>query len=222
MLVSPTERDLLPLLSGRAISHTLPEQHGADVLVVAHGKGRLAIQRKAFPDDLLASLEDGRLAREIALLSQAQCPVLIVEGQPRWTADGHLMAPWASRWTQAQLRNLLRSVWWVHGIAVEYTANIEDTAKAVLEMESWFRKEVHRSLLSRPKRVSRDSWGTTSQRDFALFFLQGLPGVGSVLAEAILERFGRIPMSWTCSVDELKTVDGIGNKRARALWELLQ
>ncbi len=222
MLVSPTERDLLPLLSGRAISHSLPEQHGADVLVVAPGKGRLAIQRKTFPDDLLASLEDGRLAREIALLSQAQCPVLIVEGQPQWTADGHLMVPRANRWTQVQLRNLLRSVWWVHGIAIEYTASIEDTAKAVLEMESWFRKEVHRSLLTRPKRVSRDSWRTSSQRDFALFFLQGLPGVGSVLAEAILERFGRIPMSWTCSLDDLKTVDGIGDKRARALWELLQ
>ena len=46
--------------------------------------------------------------------------------------------------------------------------------------------------------------------------------VGTVLAEAILERFGRIPMCWTCSMDELNTVDGIGNKRARALWKLLQ
>lgn len=222
MLVSPTEHELVPLLSGRAMSHILPEQHGADVLVVATGKGRLAIQRKTFPDDLLASLEDGRLAREMAMLSRTEYPVLVIEGQPQWTADGHLMAPWASRWTQTQFRNLLRSVWWVHGVAVEYTANIEDTAKAVLEMESWFRKEVHRSLLSRPKRVSRDSWGKSSRRDFALFFLQGLPGVGSVLAEAILDRFGRVPMSWTCSMDELKTVDGIGEKRARALWELLQ
>jgi len=176
MLVSPTERDLLPLLAGKAMSHTLPEQHGADVLVVAPGKGRLAIQRKTFPDDLLASLEDGRLAREMALLSRTECPVLVIEGQPQWTADGHLMAPWASRWTQAQLRNLLRSVWWVHGVAVEYTSNIEDTAKAVLEIESWFRKEVHRSLLSRPKRVSRDSWGTSSRRDFALFLSSGPAG----------------------------------------------
>jgi len=222
LLVSPTERDLLSLLSGKAMSHSLPERYGADVLAVVEGRGKMAIQRKVFPDDLLASLDDGRLARELAMLSQTEYPVLILEGQPRWTSDGHLMQPWNSRWTRAQLRNLLRSVWWLHGVPVEHTQDIEDTAAAVLELESWFRKEVHRSLLSRPKRPCRDSWGTSSQRDFARFFLQGLPGVGSVLAEAIFDRFGRVPMSWDCTLEELKSVYGIGEKRARALWEMLQ
>ena len=92
ILVSPTDRELLALLGDRAISHTLPEQHGADVLVVVAGRGKLALQRKTFPDDFLASLEDGRLARELAGLSRTQCPVLIVEGRPQWTADGHLLA----------------------------------------------------------------------------------------------------------------------------------
>jgi ERCC4-type nuclease len=136
------------------MSHSLPEQHGADVLAVVFGRGKLAIQRKAFPDDFLASIDDGRLARELAMLSRTECPVLIVEGRPQWTADGHLMASWTSRWTRQQIRNLMRSVWLTHGVMVEHTDNINDTATAVIELETWFRKKVHRSLLSRPKQTA--------------------------------------------------------------------
>jgi ERCC4-type nuclease len=222
LLVSPTDRDLLTLLGDVAMSHSLPEQHGADVLIVAAEQGKMAIQRKAFPDDLLASLDDGRLARELALLSRTECPVLIVEGRPHWTADGHLMASWASRWTRQQLRNLIRSVWLTHGVMVEYTDDINDTADSVVELDKWFRKKVHRSLLTRPKQAARDSWGTSSLEDVMKFLLQGFPGIGTVLADAILERFRRVPLSWNCTLDELKSVPGIGNRRAKELWELLQ
>jgi len=222
ILVSPTDRDLFSLLGAKAMSHSLPEQHGADVLAVVSGRGKLAIQRKAFPDDLLASIDDGRLARELAMLSRTEYPVLIVEGRPQWTADGHLMASWASRWTRQQLRNLLRSVWLTHGVMVEHTDDINDTATAVLELEKWFGKKVHRSLFARPKHTVRDTWGKSSQEDVARFLLQGFPGIGTALAEAILERFGKAPLSWSCTFDELKSVPGIGERRSKALWELLQ
>ena len=220
-LLSPTEHELKSLFGDKAVTSLYAERYGADVLVIVEGRGKLAIQRKTFPEDLLASLEDGRLARELAMLSQSEYPVLILEGRPKWTGDGHLMQPWASRWTKAQIRNLLRSVWLAHGIQVEYTDDVNDTAAAVLEMESWFRKEVHRSLLTRPKQTAHNTWGTSNQRDFARFFLQGLPGVGSVLAEAIYDHFGKVPMSWDCTQDELKEVYGIGAKRAKVLWEVL-
>lgn len=222
LLVSPTDRDLLVLLGGKAMSNYLPERYGADILVVVEGRGKLAIQRKTFPDDLLASLDDGRLARELPLLAQSEFPVLVVEGQPLWTADGHLMQPWNSRWTRAQLRNLLRSVWRVHGVAVEQTTDINDTVAAVLELEAWFKKDVHRSLLSRPKTTTKDSWGLSNRRDFARFLLQGLPGVGSVLAEQLFDHFGKIPLHWDCTLEELMSVYGIGKKRAKVLWDALQ
>jgi len=58
ILVSPTDRELLALLDDKAMSNYLPERYGADILVVVEGRGKLAIQRKTFPDDLLASLDD--------------------------------------------------------------------------------------------------------------------------------------------------------------------
>jgi len=222
ILVSPTDRDLLQLLGDKAMSNYLPERYGADILTVVEGHGKLAIQRKTFPDDLLASLDDGRLARELPLLAQAEFPVLIVEGQPLWTTDGHLMQSWSSRWTRAQIRNLLRSVWRVHGVAVEQTTDINDTAAAVLELEAWFRKDVHRSLLTRPKTPTKDDWGLSNRRDFARFLLQGLPGVGSVLAEQIFDHFGKVPLHWDCNLEELMSVYGIGKKRAKVLWDALQ
>jgi len=222
ILVSPTDRDLLALLGEKAMSHYFPERYGADVLAVVEGRGKLAVQRKTFPDDLLASLDDGRLARELPLLAQAEYPVLIVEGKPMWTADGHLMQSWNSRWTRAQLRNLLRSIWHVHGVAVETTDDLQDTAAAVLELEAWFRKDTHRSLLTRPKSMAKDSWGLSNKRDVARYLLQGFPGVGSTLAEQIFDHFHKVPLRWDCSYEELLSVYGIGEKRARVLWEALE
>ena len=105
---------------------------------------------------------------------------------------------------------------------MEQTDDLNDTAAAVLELESWFRKKVHRSLLSRPKPVVRDSWGPNRREDFVRFLLQGFPGIGTALAEAILKRFGRVPLSWNCTLAELRSVPGIGERRAKTLWELLQ
>jgi len=221
-LLSPTEHGLKPLFGERAIVSYLPERWGADILIVVEGRGRLAIQRKVFPDDLIASTTDGRLARELPLLAQTEYPVLIIEGRPMWTADGHLMQSWNSRWTRAQIRNLLRSVWRVHGVAVEHTDDINDTAAAVLELEAWFRKDVHRSLLSRPKTATKDSWGLGDKRSAARYFLQGFPGVGATLAEQIFDHFGKLPLTWACTQEELMSVYGIGRKRAKVLWETLQ
>jgi len=138
------------------------------------------------------------------------------------TADGHLMQSWNSRWTRAQLRNLLRSVWRVHGVAVEQTTDINDTAAAVLEIEAWFRKDVHRSLLNRPKTTTRDSWGLSDKRSTARYLLQGFPGVGATLAEQIFDHFGKVPLRFDCTLEELMSVYGIGKKRAKVLWETLQ
>lgn len=197
------------------VADPLPEEHGADYLF--SGKpGLVGIQRKTVPD-LLRSLEDGRLAREVALLKRLPVGVLLVEGWPPVAPDGRLLLP-GNRYTRAQLRNLLRSVW-SEGLLVEHTEGIDDTAAAVLEMRDYYRKEVHRSLAVRPK--PKTDWGSRTDRDWAIHILQGFPGVGPVLAEAIYDRFGEVPLRWTCSRKELQEVDGIGKIRADVLWKTL-
>ena len=218
MLLSPTDRELLRilnLLGGRAITHSLPESLGADVLIVSCN-GRLGVQRKTL-DDLLKSLRDGRIAMELPSLARLEFSVLLVEGHPYWTSDGHLLSAYNTHWTRAGIRNLLRSVALL-GISVEITDNINDTAEAILEMHAWWMKPVHRSIATRPKTSAQDTWGN---RDLSKFVLQGFPGVGPVLAESILEQFNRMPLRWDCSVEEMMQVKGIGNGRAQKLWSFL-
>lgn len=222
-LVSPTDRDLLAEFELRklsAMSHSLPEKFGADVLIVLEN-GRIAVQRKFFPNDFIASLEDGRIAREVMLLKLAEYPIFLIEGYPLFAADGHLMSRFASRWTKKGLRNAIRTIWFSQGIMFERTENIQDTVDVILEIESYISKGEHRSCETRPKAV-KDTWGKADKRDFARFFLQGIPGIGPVIAEQIYDHFGKIPMEWTCTEQELCDIKGVGPKRAKILADMLK
>lgn len=220
ILVSPSEPAAIKAALRSARVHPLPEKYGADFLVVAGGQ-RLAIQRKTV-DDFLASLEDGRLAREILLLRRAPLALLVLEGRVEATVEGNIITPYRSRYTREQLRNALRSLQLVHGVALEYTDSEEDTAVAVVEIERWLRKGSHRGLLRRPKTAAQDDWGGRHDREWAIFLLQGFPGIGPALAGEIYDAFGAIPLRWACSFEDLLRVPGIGPKRARVLWDSLE
>lgn len=221
LLCSPTDRDLLSILKTMipTISNLLPERYGADVLHIDRDYGRLAIQRKTYID-FLASLYDGRLTREVTVLRTVEYPVLMLELWPEWTSDGHMLEEYNSRMTKARLRNLLRSVSIINGIHVERTDDINDTATAIVEMVKWYTGS-HISLDTRPKRTRRDDWGKVDSKSAKLFILQGFPGIGSVLAEQILDHFGKLPLGWSCTKDEMREVQNIGEKRVEQLWKTL-
>ncbi|MGC9030091.1 MAG: ERCC4 domain-containing protein [Desulfomonilaceae bacterium] len=220
ILYSPVEpAEVRKIIGDKAKPHSLPEKYGADFLILGHGLW-VAVQRKTIPD-LLASLEDGRLARETAMLKRVDVPVLIVEGRPEFTGDGHLIHAYQSQYTKEQIRNLLRSIYH-EGILVEHTDSTEDTVAAVFEMEKYYSKSVHRSLATRPKTAAKTDWGTRYDRDWAIFLLQGFPGVGPVLAAAIFDHFGEVPLAWTCRKKDLEKVEGIGRRRVEILWNALK
>ncbi len=88
--------------------------------------------------------------------------------------------------------------------AAEFIEGVKRGLKARREGRGWPWDEVN-------------LWG-----GFGRFLLQGFPNIGPTLASSILERFGKIPLSWNCTLDELKTVPGMGERRAEALWKLLK
>lgn len=210
IFVSPSEpKEALVLLPGSRVSG-LPERYGVDYLVAVPG-ALAGVQRKT-GRDLLASLEDGRLSKEVMAMKLLYPALLAVEGP---------CPPPLSRYTEGQVLRLLWSVR-LKGMWVERTPDLAGTALLVREFEGWLSKRSHRSLDTRPKSAARGAWLDRGAREWGVFLLQGFPGVGPELAEAIYDHFGRVPLAWTCSRKELMEVDGIGPKRAKDLMRCLE
>lgn len=219
MLVSPTEP--LPIRAlGRV--HSLPEKRGVDVLFAAGGRW-VGVQRKEIRD-LVASVRDGRLHREVQQMTTNLASrglgiaVLVVEGRFAWTVDGEWVEPgW--RWTRRQHRGLLWSVR-SKGIWVEVTADANDTADLCRDLQAWASKDRHSSLDHRPGPVGL--WGKATTREYACHLLQGFDGVGPELANRIVDHFGRLPIGWLVTAADLEEVPGIGKVKAKRLIGALE
>lgn len=75
-------------------------------------------------------------------------------------------------------------------------------------------KEKHSTLNTRPKPTTQ--WGSRNDRDWAVFAIQSVDGVGPEMAGRIYDKFG-LPFRCSVTVEELLTVDGIGKKRAEKI-----
>ena len=217
MLCSPTEPKKLRALG---TTSSIPENHGADFLIVAQ-KRRIGVQRKQFPGDLLASLNDTRLYNQIPYLQELDHAVVIIEGQGKWTQDGELIADKYHRFTMQQMHGLMFSIMFEYGIPVMWVKDMDATAEVLVRLEAWANKSKHMALRSRSG-PGKDSYGQSSQRHLAQHVVQGFSGVGPGLAGRIIDKFNGVPLDWTISKDEMMTVDGLGQKKADNLWKTLE
>lgn len=203
ILVSPTEPAEL-----RAIGETSPspEWVGADVLVSSPSGSVWAVQRKRVPEDLGASLADGRLVEQLARAADLEVAerLLILEGSLSW-------AGWP---TMEQVLGVLLSVQVTHGWRVAWTAGLPTTCAAIRQLESWIARPAHDSLRSRPG--PRGEWGRATNHEWLAHLLMGFEGVGPRKAAAILEECaGRPPLSW--AIDEARLERAVGPALARRL-----
>lgn len=184
-------------------------------------RGSIGAERKFFPDDMMSSARDGRLAKELAAIREAcQYGVLIAEGEAKYTTEGKLrIGNRPSAWTRAGVRNLFRSIRYVEGVDVEYSANILDTVEVLKELQRYFDTDVHVSLRTRPKFES--SWYLPVYEERLIHFYQGLPGISIILARKLAERFPS-PMSlFSAAKEELMEVGKFGQLRAGKIIQFL-
>ena len=213
ILACPREpRSLIEAVGGDD-SADIPRLWGADFLVpfrCDNRSGLAAIQRKEFPDDLLSSRADGRLAMCLQQMGAASMRLLIIEGRGYWSSEGKLMH-YYSEFTQKQFWGLLFSIQIVHQVPVVLTDNIDDTALCIKRFSIWVNKQSHKGIVTRPK--YKDPWHDPQSDLRKTWFLQGLPGIGSGVAKQIFDGAGgKIPMAWTLDPSNFK---GVGKKRAQ-------
>jgi ERCC4-type nuclease len=174
--------------------------------------GTVGVQRKTVTD-LVASLGDGRLQREITDMKGLDVGIWMIEGNPEWTSDGQLLGSRTS-YQKDQHMGLLfslqsRSFW------LATPTNQNESIGLLLTLQKWLRKKAHKSLLTRPG--PEGSFGVVDRMDWQIHFLQGLPGVGYERARAIIDHYSGLPFRLDGG---LRDVAGLGPKTARRIEEM--
>lgn len=213
MFIGPTE----PLaFKHLGTSSLITEDYGVDFLWQST-LGLVGVQRKQFPSDFLASVHDGRLNREYGMMKALDLAILMLEGQAHWTTEGRLIRERNDKrngWDRSKHRNYLHSVQ-MRGIHVVHTDNVADSIDYLLGLQVWSDKADHHSLDTRPGPTG-SGWATVTNVDYQVHLLTSLPGIGPKVARAIIDEVG-FPFMLTLGVDELKTVPGVGKKKAEQI-----
>lgn len=222
VFIAPSEPiQLKAVQTGPPIGMFNPEKFGCDVIWFVNGVVH-GCQRKE-TSDLLASLADGRIEREVALMEEklAGRSMLIIEGQWRWTTDGFLLDAYNSKFNKSALWGIEWSLQ-RKGIWVMRTRNLDETVELVKAFPRWASKPSHTSLDRRPK--AKGQFGTgdkASYRRRGVHLLQSFESVGPTTAERIFDYFERVPLRWTVDAGELAKVPGIGRPTAQKLIDSL-
>jgi DNA excision repair protein ERCC-4 len=164
---------------------------------------RLVVERKTGAD-LAASIKDRRLFEQIERLREAYAAVvLLVEGDPVHIAE--------RSWQGALGRAL------VTGVAVLRTADPDDSA-------TWLARLHHLEGKgpSEARGRPRTRRPTGDVRRVAEDVLGCLPGISTVGARRLLDRFGSLAAVFAADEEQLRTVAGIGPVRAGELARLFR
>lgn len=169
--------------------------------------GRCVIERKTVAD-FAASLMDGRLFRQAAMLSRAEhATAVILEG----------------RWSDLVGRSIRREA--LQGAMVSLSVVF-----ALPVLRSLDPGETARLLLYAGQQLSRVTDGTAAvrrgfrprgERRRRLFILEGFPGIGPRRAAQLLDRFGTVASVMQASEEDLLALPGMGPATVRRLQQIL-
>ena len=193
-----------------------------DYMFDANGK-MVGIEVKWSIGDLLSSLQvqgeagGPRLAVEVRkLLAIVDIPILIVPGI-RMRGDGFVTADYGMRdktgWQYSSVKGILSDIQLYGCILDEWDGDIAGRlAQWYYSLKQpghdWIRQ------MGRPEFTTLDT-----QYTHAVWALCAFTGVGPVAAEALLRKFGSIANVSQQNLQSIQTVQGIGPKVAKSIYE---
>lgn len=164
----------------------------------------LVIERKA-PNDLLASIKDGRLFQQCAAMRERSVwAYVVVTGILTDSLDGHVVTNnRTSGWRWTDVQGALLTVQEL-GVAVVYCAGDEQYEDTVIRLA---KRERDSEKVLAPRTASR-------VLSPAETILTSLPGIGLERAQRILEHWQGNPahsMAWLTWLDTVLEIEGVGN-----------
>ena len=167
---------------------------------------KIAVERKR-AEDFLESLINKRIFNQIERLKEAyEKPILIIEDVGLFSRNINERAIYGA------IAYILTEC----DIPVIRTKDAEETASLLyaIAVREQFKKKKDVSLRGKKPKMSL--------KERQQFIIEGLPNVSAVLAKRLLDYFGSVKNVINASLAELKRVEGIGEKKAKAIKEVIE
>lgn len=165
----------------------------------------VAIERKT-TQDFVSSIIDKRLYKQAReMVKNFKKPLIILEGDNLYSGFIHPNA----------VRGALASVAVDFGIPIIPTRSQEDTAAMIVRIA--IREQMHQ----RPEIQIRTEKKPLTLWEQQLYIVESLPNIGPVTARKLLDEFGTVKEVINASKDELKNVEGIGDKIAQKIRDVV-
>jgi len=168
----------------------------------------VGIERKTI-QDFLQSVINQRLFKQMENLTNTfEKPVLIIEGDPEKLFLERNMHP-------NTIRGVLSSIVIDYRIPILWTPNQRETASQIYWMA---KREQTKAKKEIQIRANKKCYTTSELQEF---IVAGLPNVSTVLSRRLLKEFKTIRKIFTASPEKLMKVPGLGKKKARLIWDIL-
>jgi len=187
--------------------------------------GSVGIERKKVPGDLLSSITDGRLTREVqAMREETQFQIVLLHDAMPYHKDGtvNMRGNKGSNWTKKGVRNLLRTLEYVEGVYIEQADDDEELVQVVIELQEYFDmlKSKHLSFKFRPGLQS--SWLMPLRQEKVMYFYQGLPSISAVRAKSLASKFPSPLQLYQASTEDIQQIPGFGSRLADKIYNFLR
>ena len=192
---------IIDLMIQAGIDVTIDKMTYGDYIV----NDRVTIERKTATDFLL-SLIDGRLFKQVGRLrNNTSRPLLLIEGNPFRTGLNV---------SRSAIQGALLNIQTIFYVPIVYARS---GGKSV-EMMQHMARQIEKNTDVMPLRSGYRPRKLASRQ---LYILQGLPGIGPLIAKRLLKRFGSVSKALMAPVERLNRVDGIGPVTAKKIREVL-
>jgi ERCC4-type nuclease len=165
---------------------------------------RVGIEYKTV-EDFVDSLIDGRLMTQIReLKGNYERPVLMVQGEKSIYSIRNIHPN--------AIRGLLSVIMVSYGIPILFTETDSDSAEMIAIIARREQDEVKRNF---SPHGDKKSMPLKAQQEY---IVSSLPLVGAGLAKPLLKRFGSVKGVINATADELKSIEKIGDKKAKQIF----
>ncbi|MBS3128560.1 hypothetical protein J4410_05420, partial [Candidatus Woesearchaeota archaeon] len=181
----------------------LEQLKSADFLL----SGRVGVEYKT-TEDFVNSIIDGRLLAQMKELKENfERPLLIIEGNEEvyYVRKIHTNA----------IRGMLAAITISFGIPLLQTKSPQETAGILALIAKREQEFENRDVNLRGEKKP------LSLKELQEYIVSSLPGIGPKLAKPLLEKFGSVKNIVNASLDELKEIELIGEKKAQRIREVL-